>query len=83
VAPEIDHLVVREDAAGAGELFLDVQRKPNLACSRHAEGDRRHGEHLRIIVLAVISNCPQINKPVNDYNPTPIRVVVTQGAEER
>ena len=29
-------------------------------------------------VLAVISNCPQINNPVNDYNPTPIRVVVTK-----
>jgi len=27
-------------------------------------------------VLAVISNCPQMNNPVNDYNPTPIRVVV-------
>jgi urea carboxylase-associated protein 1 len=30
-------------------------------------------------VLAVISNCPQINNPVNDYNPTPIRVVVWGG----
>jgi urea carboxylase-associated protein 1 len=29
-------------------------------------------------VLAVISNCPQINNPVNDYHPTPIRVVVTR-----
>jgi urea carboxylase-associated protein 1 len=27
-------------------------------------------------VLALISNCPQINNPVNDYNPTPIRVFV-------
>lgn len=27
--------------------------------------------------LAVISNCPQINNPVNDYNPTPVRVIVT------
>ena len=27
-------------------------------------------------VIAVISNCPQINNPVNDYNPTPIRVTV-------
>ena len=27
-------------------------------------------------VLAVISNCPQVNNPVNDYNPTPIRVLV-------
>src|SRR4051812_18435595 len=28
--------------------------------------------------LALISNCPQVNNPVNDYNPTPIRVVVTK-----
>ncbi len=27
-------------------------------------------------VLAVISNCPQINNPLNDYNPTPVRVTV-------
>ena len=31
-------------------------------------------------VLAVISNCPQINNPVNDYNPTPIRIIVTEPA---
>jgi uncharacterized protein len=29
--------------------------------------------------LAVISNCPQVNNPCNDYNPTPIRVVVSEG----
>ncbi len=28
-------------------------------------------------VLAVISNCPQINNPVNAYNPTPIRVIIS------
>jgi uncharacterized protein YcgI (DUF1989 family) len=27
-------------------------------------------------VLAVISNCPQINNPCNAFNPTAIRVVV-------
>jgi uncharacterized protein len=27
-------------------------------------------------VLAIISNCPQVNNPVNDYNPTPIKVSV-------
>jgi len=26
--------------------------------------------------LAVISNCPQINNPCNDFNPTPIRVEI-------
>ena len=29
-------------------------------------------------VLAVISNCPQINNPVNDYNPTPVQVTIWQ-----
>jgi urea carboxylase-associated protein 1 len=28
-------------------------------------------------VLAVISNCPQINNPCNGFNPTPIRVEIT------
>jgi urea carboxylase-associated protein 1 len=27
-------------------------------------------------VLAVISNCPQLNNPCNGYNPTPVRVLV-------
>jgi uncharacterized protein YcgI (DUF1989 family) len=26
----------------------------------------------------VISNCPQINNPCNGFDPTPIRLVVTQ-----
>jgi len=28
-------------------------------------------------VLAVVSNCPQLHNPCNNFNPTPIRVVVT------
>lgn len=31
-------------------------------------------------VLAVVSNCPQINNPVNDHNPTPVRAIVYQPA---
>jgi len=31
-------------------------------------------------VLAVISNCPQMNNPVNDYNPTPVRAIVYRAA---
>jgi urea carboxylase-associated protein 1 len=27
-------------------------------------------------VLAVISNCPQLNNPCNGYNPTPVRVLI-------
>jgi uncharacterized protein YcgI (DUF1989 family) len=27
--------------------------------------------------LAVISNCPQVNNPCNNFNPTPIRVEIS------
>jgi uncharacterized protein len=30
--------------------------------------------------LAVVSNCPQVNNPCNGFNPTPIRVVITNPA---
>ena len=32
-------------------------------------------------VLALISNCPQLNNPCNAYNPTPVRFVVWDAAE--
>ena len=32
----------------------------------------------RMDVLVVISNCPQVNNPCNGFDPTPIRLVVTE-----
>jgi uncharacterized protein YcgI (DUF1989 family) len=32
--------------------------------------------HMR--VLAVISNCPQINNPCNGFDPTPVRLVISR-----
>ena len=32
-------------------------------------------------VLAVISNCPQINNPCNGFDPTPVQVVITAAPE--
>ncbi len=32
-------------------------------------------------VLVLISNCPQLNNPCNAYNPTPVQVLVWNGAE--
>ncbi|GAA4169698.1 urea carboxylase-associated family protein [Gryllotalpicola koreensis] len=29
-------------------------------------------------VLVLVSNCPQMNNPCNDFNPTPLRMVVTR-----
>ena len=31
----------------------------------------------RMDLMAVISNCPQINNPCNAFNPTPLRVIIT------
>lgn len=31
-------------------------------------------------VLALISNCPQLNNPCNAYNPTPVQVLIWNGA---
>jgi urea carboxylase-associated protein 1 len=31
-------------------------------------------------VLALISNCPQLNNPCNAYNPTPVEVMIWDGA---
>jgi len=33
-------------------------------------------------VLVVVSNCPQMNNPCNAFNPTPLRMIVVEGAAE-
>ena len=33
-------------------------------------------------ILVLVSNCPQMNNPCNDFNPTPLRVIVTAGKAE-
>jgi uncharacterized protein len=35
---------------------------------------------MQMDVIAVISNCPQINNPCNGFNPTPVRVVIASDA---
>jgi len=30
-------------------------------------------------MLVLVSNCPQLNNPCNDFNPTPLRMIVTAG----
>jgi hypothetical protein len=32
-----------------------------------------------IDILVLVSNCPQMNNPCNDFNPTPLRMIVTAG----
>jgi urea carboxylase-associated protein 1 len=46
--------------------FEDGISEPGKYVEMHAETD----------VLALISNCPQLNNPCNAYNPTPVEVLV-------
>jgi urea carboxylase-associated protein 1 len=31
-------------------------------------------------VLVIVSNCPQMNNPCNNFNPTPLRMIITEGS---
>ena len=53
--------------------IVDGVSKPNDYVDLRAERN----------VLAVLSNCPQINNPAAGFNPTPIRVVVWAPSEGR
>lgn len=63
-------------------FFCSVPVYPEgaLAPTVFVEGRSRPGDYVELRadmpVLAVISNCPQVNNPCNDGAPTPIRVVV-------
>ncbi len=56
-----------------------------LAPTVFVEGRSKAGDYVELRaempVLAVISNCPQVNNPCNDGEPTPIRVVVHEAGD--
>ena len=54
--------------ADGSMAIVDGLSKPGDFVDLRAETD----------VLAVLSNCPQMNNPANGFNPTPIRVIVWQ-----
>ena len=64
-------------------MRVPVEREGAAAIAR---GDSPPGSYVELRaemdVLAVISNCPQINNPANDYNPTSIQVIVTESGSE-
>jgi uncharacterized protein len=48
--------------------IVDGISAPGLTVDLRAEMD----------VIVVVSNCPQINNPCNGFNPTPVRMIVTE-----
>jgi uncharacterized protein YcgI (DUF1989 family) len=51
-----------------------------------AEGSSEPGRYVELRagtdVIALLSNCPQLNNPCNAYNPTPIRVMIVKHFSE-
>ncbi len=60
-------------------FFMNVPVTPNGGLT-FADGVSGPGKYVEMRaamdVIVLISNCPQLNNPCNDYNPTPIEVLV-------
>ena len=69
----------KRDLASNINFFMNVPVAADGALT-FADGVSGPGRYVEmraeIDVLALISNCPQLNNPCNAYNPTPIRLLV-------
>jgi urea carboxylase-associated protein 1 len=69
----------KRDIVANLNFFMNVPIDPSGRFTV-VDGISAPGNHVDITaeidVIFVISNCPQINNPCNDFNPTPIRVLI-------
>jgi urea carboxylase-associated protein 1 len=73
------HGMGKRDLASNINFFMNVPVTPEgkLTFEDGVSGPGRYVEmRAELDVLALISNCPQLNNPCNAYNPTPIRLLV-------
>jgi urea carboxylase-associated protein 1 len=73
----------KRDLTSNINFFMNVPVTPQGDLT-FADGISAGGKYVELTaamdVLCLISNCPQLNNPCNAFNPTPIRVLVWQGA---
>lgn len=78
------HGMSKRDIVPNINFFMNVPIGPSGQMTI-VDGLSAPGDHVEMVaemdVLCVISNCPQVNNPCNGFNPTPIRVVISGGAE--
>ena len=76
----------RKDLVPNLNFFMPVALEANGGMAI-ARGDSPPGSFVDLRaetdVLVVLSNCPQINNPCNDYHPTPVRVIVWKPCSPR
>ena len=74
----------KRDIAHNINFFMNVPVTPDGALT-FEDGVSAPGKYVEMRaemdVLALISNCPQLNNPCNAYNPTPIRVLIWDPAD--
>jgi hypothetical protein len=76
--------LTKRDMTSNINFFMNVPVTPEGGLT-FADGISEPGKYVELRaemdVLVVISNCPQLNNPCNGYDPTPIRVLITETKE--
>ena len=73
----------KRDLVSNVNFFMNVPIRPNGELTVD-DGVSQPGGYVELRaemdVLMFISNCPQVNNPCNGFNPTPIRIIITDAA---
>jgi len=76
---EWDHGMTKRDIPSNINFFMNVPVTPDGKLT-FEDGISDPGKYVEMRaerdVLAMISNCPQLNNPCNAYNPTPVQVLI-------
>ncbi len=75
----------KRDIAHNVNFFMNVPVTPEGGLT-FADGISEPGKYVEMRAamdtLVLVSNCPQLNNPCNAYNPTPVRMLVWDAADE-
>ena len=81
---EWDHGMTKRDITSNINFFMNVPVTPEGKLT-FEDGISEPGKYVEMRaetdVLALISNCPQLNNPCNAYNPTPVEVLIWDSAK--
>ncbi|MDP8990998.1 MAG: urea carboxylase-associated family protein [Acidobacteriota bacterium] len=81
---EWEHGMDKRDITSNINFFMNVPVTPEGELN-FEDGVSASGKYVEMRaemdVLALISNCPQLNNPCNAYNPTPIEVLIWDGQD--
>ena len=76
---DFDSSYDKRDLATIINFFMNVPVTPEGGL-KFDDGVSSPGYYVEMIalddVMVLVSNCPQLNNPCNDYNPTPIRMII-------